>query len=164
MKLTTDGALAILCDRDFREHGLPKKIISDRDQRFTSKLIIAFYQTMGIQANPSTAYCPQTDGQSEHVNQEIEAFLRHYINHCQDDWVTWLPAAEFAYNDKVNSSMGYSPFYLNTGRHPWKGEISKKSTDVPHVDKIVEDLKMARENARLSLEKVAEQMKAQYDQ
>src|ERR1700730_17066406 len=164
MKLTTDGALAILCDRVFREHGLPKKIISNRDRRFTSKLITAFYKPMGIQANPSTAYRPQTDGQSECVNQEIEAFLRHYINHRQDDWVTWLPAAEFAYNDKVNSLTGYSPFYLDTGRHPWKGEISKKSTDVPHVDKIIKDLKLARENARLSLEKAAEQMKAQYDQ
>src|ERR1700731_5239655 len=61
MKLTTDGALAILCDRVFREHRLPKKIISDRDQRFTSKLIITFYKTMGIQANPSTAYHPQMD-------------------------------------------------------------------------------------------------------
>src|SRR6202030_2671678 len=61
-------------------------------------------------------------------------------------------------------ATGYTPFYLDFGRHPWKGEISKKSTDVPHVDKIVGDLLEAREQARLSLEQAARQMKHQYDQ
>ena len=70
---------------------------------------------VGIKANPSMAYHPQTDGQTERMNQEVEQYLRLFINFQQDNWADWLPCAEFAYNNKANTSMGYSPFFVNYG-------------------------------------------------
>ena len=66
----------------------------------------------------STAFHPQTDGQTERVNQVIEAYLRPYINLEQDDWVDLLSMAEYAYNNSETSATGMTPFYANYGRHP----------------------------------------------
>jgi len=67
-------------------HGIPKKIISDRGPQFASTFMGELYKALGIKRVISTAYHPQTDGQTERINQEIEVFLRHYINYRQDDW------------------------------------------------------------------------------
>ena len=79
------------------------------------------YKLIGIQANISTAYRPQTDGQTERANQEIEQYLRAFINIHQTDWAEWLSLAEFSYNDKVNSSTNETPFRYMYGQDPWKG-------------------------------------------
>ena len=78
-------------------------------------------KALGIKRAISIAYHPQTDGQTERINQEVEVFLRHYINYRQDDWTKWLATAEFQYNDKEHTATEHSPFYVNYGRHPWKG-------------------------------------------
>ena len=65
-----------------------------------------------------TAYHPQTDGQTERVNQEVEQFLRLVVNQRQDDWYDWLSIAEFAYNDRVHISTQTSPFMLDVGQNP----------------------------------------------
>ena len=69
------------------------------------------------------AYHSQTDGQTERINQEIGIFLRHYMNYQQDNWMDWLAAAEFQYNNKKHAAMDRTPFELNFGRHPWKGDL-----------------------------------------
>ena len=71
----------------------------------------------------STVYHPQTDGQTERINQEIEMFLQHYVNYQQDDWANWIATAEFQYNNKKYTATGRTPFKLNFGRHPWKGDL-----------------------------------------
>lgn len=83
-----------------------------------SKFITDLYKLLGIEANPSTAYYPQTNGQTERINMEIEQV---YVNYRQDDWPEWLLLATFSYNDKIHSSTGFSPFFLNKGEHPRKG-------------------------------------------
>jgi len=65
----------------------------------------------------STAFYPQTDGQTERLNQTIEAYLRAFVTREQNDWVALLPMAEFAYNNSVTIGNGMSPFYANYGRH-----------------------------------------------
>ena len=90
------------------------------------------YQLLGIEGNPSTAYYPQTDGQTECINQKIEQYLRVYINFRQNNWLEWLSTVEFSYNDKVQTSIGHSPFFVNYGHHPFKGsnlciEVQSKS-------------------------------------
>ena len=70
---------------------------------------------LGIQGNPSTAYHPQTDGQTEWKNQELEQYLKIYVNFQQDDWAEWLTLAEFAYNDREHSATKCSPFFVNYG-------------------------------------------------
>jgi len=66
----------------------------------------------------STAFHPQTDGKTEHLNQTIEAYLWAFVAKDQDDWVNLLPMAEFAYNNSVTTGNGMSPFYANYGFHP----------------------------------------------
>jgi hypothetical protein len=65
-----------------------------------------------------TAYHPQTDGQTEHVNQKLEGYLWNSMSHHQDDWDKLLPSAEFSHNNHVHLSMEQSPFMVNTGRNP----------------------------------------------
>ena len=81
-----------------RLHGVPRKIISDRGPQFSSKLFRAVLKGLEIESALSTAYHPQTDGQSERWNQEIEAYLRMFCSMRRDDWAHWLPVAEFAFN------------------------------------------------------------------
>ena len=78
------------------------------------------YQLLGIEGNPSIAYHPQTNGQTEHINQEIEQYLRVYVNFKQNDWLEWLSTVEFSYNDKVQIFIGHSTFFVNYSHHPFK--------------------------------------------
>ena len=115
----TAADLAVIFTREvWRFHGLPTDIISDRDSRFTSEFWKEFLQLSGIRPRKSTAFHPQTDGQTEWLNQTIEAYLRAFVGKEQDDWVRLLPMAEFAYNNSVTTGNGISPFYANYGFHP----------------------------------------------
>jgi hypothetical protein len=73
----------------------------------------------------STAFHPQTDGQTERLNQTLEAYLRHFVNHQQDDWMTYLPMAQLAINNQMSSTTYQTPFWANHGRHPdlWQAEL-----------------------------------------
>ena len=98
-KITSKGIATLYRDRVFSEHRLPKKVISDRGPQFISKFMKELYETLGIKGNPSTAYHPQTDGQTERVNQLVKGFLTMFINDKQDDWSNWLVVAQFCHND-----------------------------------------------------------------
>ena len=102
----------------FRLHGLPESIVSDRGTQFVSILWKAFCTKLGIKANLSTAYHPETDGQSERANQDVKQSLRVYCNYIQDDWAKWIPMAEFADNNNVAAATDMTPFYMNKGFHP----------------------------------------------
>ena len=105
-------------DQIFRLHGLPKTIVSDRDPKFVSKFWKTLFKQLGVQLAFSTAYHPQTDGQTERANRTIEDMLRTFVNYKQDNWDDCLPAVEFAYNNSLQASTGYTPFYLDCGQHP----------------------------------------------
>ncbi|MCO5566311.1 hypothetical protein L7F22_019988 [Adiantum nelumboides] len=93
-----------------RLHGVPARIISDRDAKFTSKFWQAMFQSLGTQLNLSAAYHPETDGQTERVNQVIEDMLRAYCNQQPQQWIKFLHLVEFAYNSAHYRSLGMSPF------------------------------------------------------
>src|SRR5258708_11583154 len=76
------------------------------------------WKLCGTQLRMSTAYHPQTDGQTERANRTLEDILRHYVSNKQDDWDEHLTAAEIAVNSSVQSSTGFTPYYLNYGDHP----------------------------------------------
>ncbi|KAG0158309.1 hypothetical protein PDIDSM_5822 [Penicillium digitatum] len=99
-------------------HGLPSKITSDRDKLFTSNMWQSFADQMGIELRLSTAYHPQTNGQTERVNQTLKQYLRHYVNYQQDNWAGLLPTAQLAYNNAVHSTTNETPFFANNGYHP----------------------------------------------
>jgi Transcriptional accessory protein len=93
------------------------------------------YRLLGIKLATSTAYHPQTDGQTEHVNQELEQYLRLFANERQDDWDELLPLAEFSYNNHVHSSTQQTPFMVDTGRHPRMGfEPQQPRSEVKSVN------------------------------
>ena len=102
----------------FRLHGVPKSIISDRGKQFTSEFSVALYKMLGTQQVFSTAFHPQTDGQTEQVNRVLEDMLRAYVGHVHDDWDEHLDEAEFAVNNAKHASTGESPFMLNYGGDP----------------------------------------------
>jgi len=99
-----------------RLHGLPQAILSDRDPRFTAHFWRSLWQQLGTKLTMSTAYHPQTDGQTERANRTLEEMIRAYVNFKQDDWDTHLSTLELAYNNTKQSSTGFSPFYLNYGK------------------------------------------------
>jgi hypothetical protein len=105
-------------DNVVRHHGLQRSIVSDRDPRFTSKFWDNLMRLCGTNLARSTAYRPQTDGQTERAHRTIEEILRAYVNDKHTDWDERLTAAEFAYNNAPSASSGKSPFYLNYGFHP----------------------------------------------
>jgi len=102
----------------FRLHGLPNKLISDRDAKFTSEFWNSLYKLLGTKLAMSTAFHPRTDGQTEILNKTLETMIRAYINKPMDNWETLLPALEFAYNSRVHTATGHSPFQLDTGFQP----------------------------------------------
>jgi len=85
-------------------HGLPKRVVSDRGPQFVASFTKELYRLLGIQLSSSTAWHPQTDGQTECVNQELNQFLRLFVNERQDDWYDLLPIAEFQHNNHVHSA------------------------------------------------------------
>ena len=157
------GVARLFRDHVWRNHGLPDQIISDRGPQFESSFMKDLYRLLGIEANPSTAYHPQTDGQTERINQEIEQYLRIYVNFRQNDWADWLAIAEFAYNDKVQASTGHSPFFVNHGRHPYKGSNPRVIARNESAQQFKERMGKVQEEVGASLKMAAETMKRFYD-
>ena len=121
------------------------------------------YGALGIKGNPSTAYHPQTDGQTECVNQEVKEFLTIFVNNKQDDWSEWLLIAQFCHNNRQHSATKHSPFFLNYGQHPRKGIELLPTFTVPAVETLLENIMNARDKASMALKEAAERMKIQYD-
>lgn len=144
-------------------HGLPEQVISDRGSTFASHFTQDLSKLLGIKSNLTTAYHPQSDGQTERTNQELETYLRMFISYRQDDWDEWVESAEFAYNNRTSSATGYTPFYLNTGRHPRMSTDLKKDVKTPQAKEFADQMKELHQLAEKALHKAAETMKKYYD-
>jgi hypothetical protein len=116
--VTGEETARLFVDNVYRLHSLPNDIISDRGTQFTSKFWQSLFKILGVEIKLSSAYHPQTDGQTEHVNQVLEQYLRCTINYHQDNWVELLPLADFAYNNTLQGSTQQTPFFANYGHHP----------------------------------------------
>ena len=126
--VTAEGIASLFFEHVFTKHGTPVDIVSDRGSKFTSQFFTSLGELLGIKLNFSTPYHPQTDGQTERVNQSLEQYLRFYVNYNQDNWAKLLPLAEFAYNNSPHSSTKLSPFFANMGFHP---NLSVVNSSVP---------------------------------
>ena len=149
---TTDKTSAEELARLFRDHvwklhGLPESIISDRGVQFAANLMKGLNQILGIETRLSTAFHPQTDGQTERTNQELEQYLRMFIDHRQEQWPEWLGTAEFAYNNKVNTSTKVSPFRANSRRDPRMGFEMRKQGKLEGAKEFTERMKGIQEEA-----------------
>lgn len=124
----------------FRLHGLPASIVSDRGPQFIATIWKSFCKRLGITAKLSTSFHPETDGQTERANQDVETHLRTYCNYMQDDWAKWISMAEFADNNAVSSATKLTPFFANRGWHP-RMSFSPDTTDYDSTRKRLQAVK-----------------------
>src|SRR5258707_1343782 len=132
--LDSTGVTQLFLEHVWCHHGLPEEAISNCGPAFISNSSHNLATLLGVKLTPSTSYHPQTDSQTEHVNQEIEAYLRVFVSHQQDDWADWLLLAESAYNNKVHVATHQTPFELNAGQHPCLGVEPMRTSTVEAVD------------------------------
>ena len=161
--LDSKGVAWLFLENVWRHHGLPNEVISDRSSAFVSKFSKELATLLGVGLTPSTAHHPQTDGQTEHVNQEIETYLCVFINHRQDDWADWLPIAEFAYNNHIHASTHRTPFELDTGQHPRMGTEFPRTSTIEAADAFVTRMAQMQEEAKAALSHAADEMSRYYD-
>lgn len=135
-----------------KHHGTPKVIISDRDPRFQGHFWKAYFDKLGTQLRFSTAFHPQTDGQSERANRTLEEVLRHFVSPRQDNWDEHLALAEFAINDSVNPSTGYTPFYLAYGQEVQHPIDIAGHVNVPAAEQQASDIEEAVQHAKIKLQ------------
>ena len=156
----------------WKYHGLPIKIISDRDSKFTSKFWSTLWSLLGTQLATSTAYSPQTDGQTERLNRTLEQFVRIYTDEHSQNWSQLLTPAEFAYNSVKHTSTGKSPFELDCGRRPtdpmfmFKSaakQYSESGRVINSLDDYLRQLVNSWTKARNALEIAQHTMKKYYD-
>ncbi|GJU70859.1 reverse transcriptase domain-containing protein [Tanacetum coccineum] len=113
---STEKLARLYTDEIVARHGVPVSIISDRDARFTSRLWQTFQKALGTRLDMSTAYHPQTDGQSERTIQTLEDMLRACVIDFGGSWDVHLPLAEFSYNNSYHTSIRCAPFEALYGR------------------------------------------------
>ena len=134
----------------YKLHGLPERIISDRDLLFTSKFWKRLHRLLGTELIMSSVFHPQIDGATERANRTIMQMIRQCVRPDQKDWVSRLPAIECAMNSAQSNTTGFSPFQLNYGRNPspmiWKGQ-----DEFPGVRKFAERMKLAIMSAHDSI-------------
>jgi len=158
-KMSAEGLAKLFRDHVWKLHGLPESIISDRGVQFAVGMMKELNNLLGIQTKLSTAYHPQTDGQMERINQELEQYLRVFIDHRQEQWPDWLGTAEFAYNNKIYAATKISPFKANYGQDPRMGFEGRRKGKYEAVEKFIEKMKKIQEEAKAALGKAQEEMK-----
>ena len=162
-KTSAEGLARLFRDHVWKLHGLPESIILDRGAQFVVNLMKELNQMLGIETKLSTAFYPQMDGQTEQTNQELEQYLRMFIDHRQEQWPEWLGTAEFAYNNKVNTSTKVSPFRANNRRDLRIGFKMRKQGKLEGAKMFAERMKRIQEEAKVALRKAQEEMKKQAD-
>jgi hypothetical protein len=158
--LTSHQLADLFVKEIFRLHGLPSEIVSDRGSIFISQFWNALMKTLNIKQSLSSAYHPQSDGQTERVNQCLETYLRSFSNYHQTNWAENLALAEFSYNSLEHRSLGCSPFEVSFGFNPpLDVNLEMISEDHPSVKNFTEEIRLNQEVARQNLEFAQEDMK-----
>ena len=105
----------------WKAHGFHLTVTSDRRPQFVAQFWKALNSRLGTNVQLSTAYHPETDGQTERTNSTVEQYLRAFVNYLQDDWPRWTPLCEFTFNNSESETTGVTPFFANSGQHPRAG-------------------------------------------
>jgi len=154
-KMSAEGLARLFRDNVWKLYGLPKSIISDRGPQFVIGLMQELNEMLGIKSKLSMVFYPQTDGQIERVNQELEQYLRMFIDYRQEQWPEWLGTAEFAYNNKAHSSTRTLPLKANYGQDPRIGFKGRKKGKYAGAEKFIEKMKEIQEETKAALAKAA---------
>ncbi|CEL53446.1 hypothetical protein RSOLAG1IB_11378 [Rhizoctonia solani AG-1 IB] len=149
-KLKAPELAEIFLNQVWKQYGLPGEAVSDQGTMFNNKFLRALYKQLGIDPHFSSAYHPQSNGQTERVNPTIEHFLRAYSSVNQLDWVKWLPMTEFACNNAIHSDTGRSPFMALYG---WQPALtpSNVETNIPEANDLANTIKRQWEEVAAAL-------------
>jgi hypothetical protein len=145
--ITSEQTAKLLLENLYKRFGLPDKIISDRGPQFASKAFLELLKLLGIKSALSTAYHPQTDGTTERVNQEIEAYLSIYCASHPEEWPQALHTLEFTHNNRRHADRTNTPFELMFGESPIAIPLSFKNTKYPSIQEKMETLLRNRKEA-----------------
>jgi transposase InsO family protein len=161
---TAQSVAKLFLHNIYRLHGLPASIISDRDKVFTSRFWRELFRLAGVSLKMSSAYHPQTDGQTERVNQCLETFLRCFISASPTKWTDWICLAEFWYNTSWHSSLGHSPFFVLYGHHPKHfGVTAADATQPASLDDWLQERSLIQSVIQQHLARAQKRMKTQAD-
>jgi hypothetical protein len=160
---SSEDTARLFLDNVYRYHGLPDDIVSDRGTQFVSKFWKSLFEILKVDIKLSSAFHPQTDGQTERVNQVLEQYLRCTINYQQDDWTEYLPFAEFAYNNTLHASTQQTPFFANYGYHPKLDLLNPVANNNPAAEGFAKQLSELQATLRLQLQTAQESYKASAD-
>ena len=159
--LRTETAVLGFLEYVWREEGYPESIVSDRGKQFVSHFWKRLCQRLGTTPKLSTAYHPETDGQTENANGYLKQYLRAYVTYDQDDWVRHLPTAEFEANDTVSATTGVSPFVATKGYPPKSGHEpplplppglpTPARLDIEKVDRFIVNIDKLRQFLRMNM-------------
>jgi hypothetical protein len=119
--MDVDAVVQAFVDWIWRDEGYPDTIVSDRGRQFIAHFWQRLCQRLGTKPKLSTAWHPETDGQTENANASLKAYLRAYVNWNQNDWMDFLPIAEFEDNSSANASTTVEPFLATKGYLPRSG-------------------------------------------
>jgi hypothetical protein len=149
----------------FKLHSLPRAIVSDRDPIFTSKVQKELFKQSDTQLHMSSAHHPESDGQTERVNQCMEKdYLRCYVHSCQTKWVQWLHLADFWYNTSYHTSLGKTPFKVLYGHSPHVLGIDRvEACALPNLEEWHRERALMTKLLQQHVERVQQRMKSQAD-
>ena len=156
---SVEGLARLFKDNVWKLHSLPESVVSDMGPQFAAELTKELNKILGIETRLSIVFHPQTDGQTEQMNQELEQYLRFFIEHRQKDWPEWLTLAEFAVNNKAHTATKVSPFMANYGRELRMEENIRKKGKVESAMEFVERMKKVYEEAGVALKRTQKEMK-----
>jgi len=162
-KMSAEDLAKLFRDNMWKLHSLLESIILDRGLQFVAGIMRELNRMLGIKSKLSIVFHSQTNGQMERVNQELEQYLRMFIDHRQEQWPDWLEMAEFAYNNKAHSSTKISSFKANYRQDPRMGFEMRKKEKYEGAEKFVTKMKEIQEEAKAALEKAQEEMKKYAD-
>jgi len=162
-KTSAEGLARLFRDNIWKLHGLSESIISDRGSQFATGLMKELNKILRIENKMSTVFYPQTDRQTKRINQELEQYLRMFVDHKQEQWPDWLGMAEFTYNNKMHSSTKTSPFKVNYGQDPRMGFEVRRKGKYERVEKFVIKMKKVQKEAKVALGKIQEKIKKYAD-
>jgi transposase InsO family protein len=160
---TAEQLAQIFWSQIFKLHGMPEKIILDRGSTFVSEFWRAFLRSLRITPGFSTAYHPQTEGQTKKMNQVLEDYLQHFCSYYQNNWVRILDMAEFSINNLDSASLGTSPFFFANGFHP-KFSMLTKTSGVRSLDGFLIDMQEIQERAIECLTQAKRRQALYYDE
>jgi len=160
---TAEGLARLFRDNVWRLHGLLESVVSDRGPQFAVGLTKELNKMLEIQMKLSTMFHSQTDGQTKHMNQELEQYLQFFVYYRQKDWPEWLALAEFAVNNKIYSTTKMSLFMANYRREVRMGGDIQKKGKVEKATEFVERIKKIQEEAGAALKKTQEEIKRYAD-